>query len=57
MFNIGDKVKSDLGATGVVEGVERGKDGQLLIMVRWKTGVLGAYSGEEVRRYGFVKAQ
>ncbi|HIE53614.1 MAG TPA: hypothetical protein EYP90_00270 [Chromatiaceae bacterium] len=55
MLKEGDKVQSGLGAEGVVEAVEIGKDGQELVWIRWKTGVLGAYTREEVSRYKIVK--
>ncbi|MEM4297138.1 MAG: hypothetical protein QW815_02070 [Nitrososphaerota archaeon] len=55
MFKEGDKVQSGLGAEGVVEAIEVGKDGQELVRIRWKTGVLGAYNYEEIRRYKIVK--
>lgn len=45
------KVKTNLGAEGIVERIERGKDGQILYYIRWKTGALGTYSEEELKRY------
>ncbi len=55
-FALGVKVQSSLGASGVVEAVDRDKDGQVRIFVRWKTGVLGSYNEEEVRRYEIKKS-
>ena len=46
------KVRSGLGAEGVVERIERGKDGATIYYIRWKTGALGAYTEEELKRYG-----
>lgn len=55
-FTLGEKVQSSLGASGVVEAVDRDKDGQIRIFIRWKTGVLGSYNEEEVRRYEIKKS-
>lgn len=54
-FKPGTKVRSQLGAEGTVEVAEVGKDGQLRVFVRWRTGVLGAYTTEEIKRYGLTK--
>ena len=50
-FNLGDRVQSLLGASGIVEAVEQDKDGQVRVFIRWKSGVLGSYNEEEVKRY------
>lgn len=55
-FNAGDKVQTSLGAIGTVEVVEIDKDGQPIIKIRWKSGALGAYTREDVKRYGVKKA-
>ncbi len=46
-----DRVRSGLGAEGIVERIERGKDGQILYYIRWKTGGRGTYTEEELKRY------
>jgi len=46
-----DRVRSGLGVEGIVERIERGKDGQTLYYVRWRTGGLGTYTEEELKRY------
>ena len=56
MFKEGNRVRTDLGAEGVVESVETGKNGEPLIRIRWRTGVLGAYNPEEVQRYEITRA-
>jgi hypothetical protein len=56
MLKEGDRVRADLGAEGVVEMVETGRNGETLILIRWKTGVLGAYNPEEVSRYKIVRS-
>ncbi len=57
LFNIGDKVQTSLGATGVVEVLSTDKDGQPVVYVRWKSGALGTYTKEDIKRYGIKKAQ
>jgi hypothetical protein len=52
MFNPGEKVRSELGAEGVVERVLRNKDGQTVVHIRWSRGPVGAYTLEEIKRYG-----
>jgi hypothetical protein len=54
-FKPGVKVRSSLGAEGTVEGVVTGKDGQLRLYIRWRTGALGAYTTEEAKRYALTK--
>lgn len=51
MLNVGDKVRSPLKMEGVVVEVTKAGDGQQLYAIRWRTGVLGYYTPEEVRRY------
>jgi len=55
-FNIGDKVRASLGASGVVEIIDVDKDGQIVVRVRWKSGALGTYTKEDIKRYGIKKA-
>lgn len=57
LFNIGDKVQTSLGTTGVVEVLDTDKDGQLVVFVRWKSGALGTYTKEDINRYGIKKVQ
>ena len=55
-FNIGEKVQTELGAVGVVEVMDTNKDGQPVVWVRWKSGAVGSYTKEDVKRYKIKKA-
>lgn len=55
MLNVGDRVRSPLRMEGVVIEATRDNDGQLLYAIRWRTGVTGYYTQEEVRRYRIRK--
>jgi hypothetical protein len=54
-FNVGDKVRASLGTSGVVEVVDMDKDGQIGVKIRWKSGALGTYMKEDIKRYEIKK--
>ena len=55
-FNVGDKVQASLATSGIVEIVDTDKDGQLVVRIRWKSGALGTYTREDIKRYSIKKA-
>lgn len=55
-FNVGDKVQASLGTSGVVEVLDADKDGQSVVRIRWKSGALGTYTREDIKRYVIKKA-
>lgn len=55
-FNIGEKVQTALGAVGVVEVIDTDNDGQPVVLVRWKSGAVGSYTKEDIKRYKILKA-
>ena len=55
-FNVGDKVQASLGTSGIVEVLDTDKDGQPVVRIRWKSGALGTYTREDIKRYAIKKA-